>query len=53
MAMCAVPKMGASGSLLIETMWSLPFMQLVNWMAPLTPQVMISFGRTVRPERPI
>ena len=32
---------------------SLPFMQEVNWIAPLTPQVMISFGLTVRPESPI
>ena len=38
---------------MMATIFSLAFMQAVNWIAPDTPQVMISLGRTVRPDRPI
>ena len=38
---------------MIATIQSDPVMQEVNWIAPDTPQVMISFGRTVLPESPI
>ena len=37
----------------MATIFSAPFIPATNWIAPETPQHMMSFGLTVRPESPI